>query len=359
MGNKISLKKNSVVYILAPANTFTGGPELLHQFAYHFFKLFKVKTKMVYLPMDQKNLVHKNFKKYKVAYSSSIIDHEDNILIIPEANMYLEFSMKFKKLKKILWWMSLDNYFGYKFKYEYNKYLRSLIKIPYKLINIFNKIVNYNFGIYTEHDYLKFFYSFKSINTQKELTQISLHMAQSYYSLNFLKKKFKNVKYLSDYQRDEIIKINKTKNKKNIICYSGKSNKFIDKIIEYTNLPMLKLSGIKSNNVIKILKSSKLFIDFGYHPGKDRLPREAVVLNNCIITNKKGSASNSIDIPIKKKYKFLETNNNLPKIEKTINKIIIEYHKEIKHFKNYKKLVLKEKKKFLVDLKKIFVKKFN
>ena len=42
---KIVLKKNSIVYVLAPANTFTGGPELLHQFAHHFFKLFKVKTK--------------------------------------------------------------------------------------------------------------------------------------------------------------------------------------------------------------------------------------------------------------------------------------------------------------------------
>ena len=43
--------------------------------------------------------------------------------------MYLDFSMKFKKLRKILWWMSLDNYYGYKFKFEYNKYLRSIIKI--------------------------------------------------------------------------------------------------------------------------------------------------------------------------------------------------------------------------------------
>ena len=357
MGKKIILKKNSIVYVLAPADTFTGGPELLHQFAHHFFKLFKVRTKMVYLPVDQKNPVHKNFKKYKVDYSSSIIDHKDNLLIIPEASMYLEFSMRFKKLRKILWWMSLDNYFGYKFKFEYNKYLRSLIKLPYNFINIFNKMVNYSFGIYTEHDYLKFFYNFKSLTKQKELAQITLHLTQSHYALNFLKKKFKNVEYLSDYQRDEVIKTNKTKYKKNTICYSGKSNEFIKKIIKYTNLPMIKLSGLNSNKVLRILKSSKLFLDFGYHPGKDRLPREAVILNNCIITNKKGSAFNSTDIPIKKKYKFIETNKNLPKIKKIIFEIINEYHKEIKYFRNYKNTVLKEKKKFLIDLRKIFLKK--
>ncbi len=149
----------------------------------------------------------------------------------------------------------------------------------------------------------------------------------------------------------------KTKNKKNIICYSGKSNQFINRIIKSTNLPMIKLSGLSSDKIIKILKSSKLFLDFGYHPGKDRLPREAVILNNCVITNKKGSALNSIDIPIKKKYKFQETNNNLPKIKKTIDEIINEYHNEIKNFKNYKNIVLRERKKFLIDLKKIFIKK--
>ena len=35
-------------------------------------------------------------------------------------------------------------------------------------------------------------------------------------------------------------------------------------------------------------------------PWKDKMPREAVLFNNCIITNLKGSAKNNQDIPIKK-----------------------------------------------------------
>ena len=356
MVNKIFLKKESIVYILAPANTFTGGPELLHQLGYHLFKLFKVKTRMVYLPLEHKKKIHKNFKKYKIENSNTIIDKKDNILIIPESYVYLNYSKKFKNLKKVLWWMSLDNYFGYKFRSEYNKYFRSFIKIPYNLIKIFNKLIDYRFGILTIQDYLKFFYSFKNLNKQKELSQIDLHLAQSIYTLNFLKKIFINVSYLSDYQRDEITKL-KTFKKKNIICYSGKSNQFIERIINFTNLPMVKLSGLSSTKLIKILKTSKLFLDFGYHPGKDRLPREAVILNNCIITNKKGSAFNRKDIPIKEKYKFLETYNNLTRIKKTINRVMLNYNNEIKNFKRYKMIVTNEKKFFLLDLKKIFLKK--
>ena len=32
---KIVLKKNTVIYIMSPSNTFTGGPELLHQLAFY------------------------------------------------------------------------------------------------------------------------------------------------------------------------------------------------------------------------------------------------------------------------------------------------------------------------------------
>ena len=39
-------------------------------------------------------------------------------------------------------------------------------------------------------------------------------------------------------------------------------------------------------------------MDFGFHPGQDRLPREAALLKNCIITNREGSAAFYKDVPI-------------------------------------------------------------
>ena len=51
---KIILKKKTKIYILAPANTFTGGPECLHQLAFYVSKIFKVKTLMFYLPNESK-----------------------------------------------------------------------------------------------------------------------------------------------------------------------------------------------------------------------------------------------------------------------------------------------------------------
>ena len=108
-------------------------------------------------------------------------------------------------------------------------------------------------------------------------------MSQSIYASNYLKKFLKNIKFLSDYQRQDILKnINKKRKEKNIICYSHKSNKFIKKLKIYIILKLIKLSGFNTNQLINIYKKTKIYMDFGYHPGKDKMPREAVLFDNCI-----------------------------------------------------------------------------
>jgi hypothetical protein len=57
--------------------------------------------------------------------------------------------------------------------------------------------------------------------------------------------------------------------------------------------------------VVKSLISADFYLDLGDHPGTDRIPREAALLNCIVITNKRGSARNSVDIPIQNEvFKF-------------------------------------------------------
>ena len=84
-------------------------------------------------------------------------------MIIPEHYSFIKHALKVKNLKKILWWLSVDNYFGYKIRSDLNKFIRSFIKIPFNFIKTFNLITNYSFGLITYHDYLKFIYSFVNL----------------------------------------------------------------------------------------------------------------------------------------------------------------------------------------------------
>ena len=354
---KIIIKKKTNLYILAPAGVATGGPECLHQLGYKLKKIFKLKNvNMVYLPLNNSKPVHKNYKPYQLRYSNFIEDNQNNILIIPEHYSFLKFSLNFKKIKKVIWWLSIDNYFAFKFNEENPKFLRSLIKIPFNIISLINRLLRYQFGILTYHDYLKFYYKFFKINNQKEIHQASFHLAQSFYAYNYLKKDLSNIELLYDYQNQKGIGNikNQGKRKTDLICYSHKSNDFLDLVKSNSKVKFIKLENLNTNQIVNIFSKTKIYIDFGYHPGKDRMPREAVLFNNCIITNYKGSAKNKNDIPINEEFKFHERSRNITKIKSKINKILINYKNELKKFKRYKKQILMEEKTFKSQILKIF-----
>ena len=354
---KFSIKNFKKIYLMVPANVSTGGPEALHQLGNILKNDLKKDIQIFYIPNDHNNPVHPNYKKYNLEFTNEIYDDPENLLIIPEYFNYLIEALKFNKISKAIWWLSIDNYIGSRFRFTNNKFLRSFYKIPFNLVEIFNRLTNFFFGILTIEDYLKFIYKLKNINTHDEIRQASYHFTQSDYAYNFLKKKFSYVENLSDFIREDLLNNLKfsINQKENIICYNPKkSNKFMDYLMKNTNFKFVPLINLTNEEIINILKKSKIYIDIGSHPGKDRLPREAALLGNCIITNKKGSAGNPKDLSIPSEFKFKENLTNLNKINNKINQIFDDYDNEFDKFKEYLNSILKEENNFKNEVRNIF-----
>jgi hypothetical protein len=108
--------------------------------------------------------------------------------------------------------------------------------------------------------------------------------------------------------------------------------------------------------VIKTLQKAKVYIDFGNHPGKDRIPREAAILGCCVITGKRGSAAFFEDVPIPDEYKFEDKEKNIPKIIDKIKDCLENYEKRYEDFDYYREVIKNEPQKFIEDLRKIFIK---
>ena len=289
--------------------------------------------------------------------TNKIHDDSKNLLIIPEYFNFLIEAQKFNKISKAIWWLSIDNYIGSRFRFTNNKFLRSFYKIPFNLIEIFNRLTNFFFGILTIEDYLKFIYNLKNINNHDEIRQASYHFTQSDYAYNFIKNKFSYVENLSDFIRKDLFNNLKfsINNKENIICYNPKkSNKFMDFLMRNSNFKFIPLINLTNEGIIDALKKSKIYMDIGSHPGKDRLPREAALLGNCIITNKKGSAGNPKDLSIPSEFKFKENFTNLDKINNKIKKIFDDYDNEIEKFKDYLNSISKEENNFKNQIRNIF-----
>jgi hypothetical protein len=322
----IFLNENSTIYIACPANYATGGPELLHQLC-DTLRTNGYKAFMFYYEVKKnENPIHPEYQKYNIDFSSHIDDNDENYLIVPETNT--EFSFKFKKIKKIIWWLSVDNYFNHSTK------LKGKLKHKLKMVFNFPRL---------KHPTIFHFY-------------------QSFYAKKFLLDNSfieNNLFYLSDYLNDSFIAECANidyKQKENIVLYNPKKGiEFTKKIIHATpELNWVAIENMSRNEVIRTLQKAKVYIDFGNHPGKDRIPREAAISGCCVITNTKGSAGFIEDVAIDSEFKIIENDENVNNIIQKIYDCLNDYEDIINKFEKYRSFITHEHENFISDVLSIF-----
>lgn len=308
------------------AHRHTGGLTLAHQLCAELVNQGFNAKMYYYFGCGQKksNPVNPNYEKYGLSYVTKLEDNEETIIVVPETNVNI--LRKIHKAKRVIWWMSVDNYF---------KTLRSR---RYKVEDLYG---------------LRRF-DFK----QKDI----LHLAQSYYAIDFLKKSGvveENIKYLSDYLDSEFLdNANKYMNcsKKDVVLYNPKKGwDFTKKIIDNsTDIEWLALENLTPSEMKDKLGTSKVYIDFGNHPGKDRIPREAAIMGCCVITGRRGSANYYNDVPIQDKYKYDENTCSIRSIYDLICDCIYNYDCHRKDFEGYIEYIRNEREQFIIDVKEIF-----
>ena len=101
--------------------------------------------------------------------------------------------------------------------------------------------------------------------------------------------------------------------------------------------------------------STMLYVDFGHHPGRDRLPREAALAGCCVITGRKGAAGNSVDLAIPVEYKIDEMSLDfVQKFKRAASKILEEFPDESEKFESYRQLISTERRKFSAAVLRLF-----
>lgn len=324
----IKIAKNATIYIVAPANVATGGPELLHQLGAKLIKR-NLDVKMFYFDREEKVPVHPSYTEYGVPWCKSIEDKPTNIIITPETITGI--LQSFKNLKKVIWWQSVDNHF---------------LTLSPKKSMINSWLLNY----VKRQRYLFMDDTVKTAD---------YHLAQSDYALQFLARNhLQPAAFLSDFLHPNFLReaLLPLPTKENIVLYNPrKGQKFTNKLISrYPDVKFIPLQGYTRSEVIGLMKRAKLYIDFGFHPGKDRMPREAVHLKCCIIVGKLGSARNSQDVPIPENYKFNLQRSSISHIGTRIWDIFEHYHHHVKEFDQYRHIITKDEEQFQNDIQKVF-----
>ena len=311
----IKLSKNSIVYIFAPSDIETGGIECSYSLA-KVYKDLGINTKMVLIHpsihcqhqfnwkeiiSDPKHLeaiqIPQAYSKYitKEDVVNVVEDKPENLLIIPE--IWPDALDAYVNIQKAIWWLSVDNGLGTDQK-------------------------NFHLKL-TDPKYLNIH-----------------HFYQSHYAYWFLLNHGAQYVYpIFDYiNRDYIDKNLSFKNRKNVVLYNPKKGiEITQKLIEENpDIKFIPLQGMNREQLKKLMSESKVYIDFGHHPGKDKFPREAASCGCLIITSFKGSAQFFNDVTIDPKYKF---DNTIEGVSELIKDIFNNFEDHFNNFGLYRKMI--------------------
>jgi hypothetical protein len=288
------------VYVNIPANEIAGGVESLYQL------VDAINTNGGYACViwDRSipDPIPSKYSHYKIIHGDPVEDSPENWVIYPE--VWTEKLNTYPNMKNAIWWLSVDN----------------------------------NHGKFQD-------FSNSSIT----------HFYQSFYALNFLQKNGVE-KYLPlfDYihakYTDSTYDISQ---KQNIVCYNPVKGLGITNQIKSLNpdINFTPIVGMEESQIIDLLKISKAYIDFGHHPGRDRIPRESAILGNCVITNSLGAAGFYNDIPVGKQYKT----DNVEEIGTSIRNCFENFESVIDEFSIYRSSIKNQKEQLHNLVKQYFI----
>jgi hypothetical protein len=319
------------IFIVAPGNWVSGGPEVLHQLGDVLNGEYR-RAWMLYFPTETTHDIHHEFKRYNVSVASVQDVEPNSIVVLPEA--YAPLIGRFPQAQIYFWWLSVDNFFVAAEHTRWGNLIGGsrLAKIQLRRIR----------------------------------RNVRQHIFQSDYARAFLESNsLAPTSHLGDYLAEEYIQAaTKPRNgpRENILVYNpAKGAQQTDAVLQALKesgrpLPsIVPLIGMTRAEVCDVLGRSKVYIDFGGHPGKDRIPREAVALGASIIVNRRGSAANSVDMPIAEEFKI---DDNRPEFAmlaaEKIHELMDDFERQAPRFDAYRQLIALEPTAFRHDAQSVF-----
>lgn len=318
------------VVIICPWGAQTGGPEALHQLGDRLLSLgfnasifytipadFEELNKIINAQEDLAELdiaVRSNiieaYEKYKIPSTRKIKFNKDTIIVIPET--YLYWHKFFKKNTSLIWWLSVDNAFSN----------MEMLKLNLNSIRRNNV-----------------YHAYQSLYAKKFIESLGIYNT-------FPLSDYTPLDLIGDLSEKKLITMSALPHKVSIDLEKQK-----EQIEAYCNIEVVLLRGLQRNELYDYLSKSYIYIDFGNFPGKDRMPREALVRNSCVITSDSGAAKyNEFIIP----EEYVINSNNSGLIKYACKNIVDNFSYNIQQFMPAKNKVLNESYIFTTEVFNIF-----
>ena len=260
--------------------------------------------------------------RYNNPWTTSIPAEPAAALIVPEIMVDTLFAPQYANFQKFILWESV------------NFYLSCVSEVS---LNVFPKDAIHLYP----YEYVKRYLDFAHIPESNRIK------VTDYISEEFLNQKDN---YNINIPKEHLV-----------TYYQAKGNIFTDKVMEVLrnkyHFTTLALKGYSTEELINIYTRSKVFVDFSYFPGKNRMFREALTCNNIIFTSDLGAAYYQKDVNIKREYKVSPVYDDPEKVADKIFAKAGDFTVLSDDFYDVKQEVFKEKEIFDKNIKEL-AKKF-
>ena len=207
---------------------------------------------MYYIPSNNPDPLYP-LPNVKVA--SSIQDSPHNLLILPEIYSIKQICHSLPKITLAIWWLSYTNA---------------------ALFNTLQENTSSTFSC------IHFFHSyFEYVNVTPLLPTQCMWF------------------YLSDWVDFE--EPTTTQERLPAVAYNYAKDRTTPYYCNLLKIPTVPIKDMTPTQVRETLSTVMIYADLGFHPGKDKLPREAAMCNCVVVTNKAGAAAYEEVIPISEK----------------------------------------------------------
>jgi hypothetical protein len=270
------------VLVVCPGGAMTAGPEALHQLVGEASRLGQ-RAEIVYHPFDRSFETPEAYRQHG-APVGRYADEAGTLIVWPE--IFTTLALRVRQAEAAIWWMSVNNFTGERYGRPWRDRLRAWKytlkgRRPWGGVKALAHLRHF-----AQSDYARVFLAAQGVGSEPLSDPIPVYTDPAYVAALPGR--------LAQARRGDTILYNPTK-----------GAPITARLMAASPLWEFKpLRGLDREQLADAFLGAKLYIDFGHHPGKDRLPREAALHGCCLITARHGSAANAVDVPIPQSCKL-------------------------------------------------------
>lgn len=307
------------VLVTCPAGLVTGGPEALHQLVDALVGL-GARAAMAYVAPRPGSAFRDSvttastptaYARYRVPpWLAALPDDPTTVIVLPE--VWSAVAAEFRAARVGLWWLSVDN-------------------------NVVSPLGGY----------------FARPGPRPPV----VHLYQSAYARAYLEANGAVAHRLGDYLASVHLATPAPGDRPRRIGFNPKKGFEITMQLMSRSLELglaaewVPIANLPPAGVAALLATCRVYVDFGPHPGMDRLPREAALAGCSVVTGRRGAAAYAEDVPIPDRFRVPDED-----IDRALSVIAecLDDPATSEAFEPYRTWIRGQRERFLADVGSVF-----